>query len=38
MLTIPRGWRDVLLEKGPEGFAKAKAKTQAVAADGHDFP
>jgi len=23
MLTIPRGWRDVLLEKGPEGFAKA---------------
>jgi len=23
VLTIPRGWRDVLLEKGPEGFAKA---------------
>jgi len=23
LLTIPRGWRDVLLEKGPEGFAKA---------------
>ena len=23
VLTMPRGWRDVLLEKGPEGFAKA---------------
>jgi len=23
LLTMPRGWRDVLLEKGPEGFAKA---------------
>ena len=23
LLTTPHGWRDVLLEKGPEGFAKA---------------
>ena len=23
LLTTPRGWRDVLLEKGPEGLAKA---------------
>ena len=23
LLTMPRGWRDVLLEKGPEGLAKA---------------
>jgi len=23
LLTMPRGWRDILLEQGPEGLAKA---------------